>query len=73
MRIRNKPIINENPDISTKIGECVRFNGILLKCIKSPYGYCDDCYFYNSVNMSCKAKRVRMFNCSCPSRIFVEV
>lgn len=57
----------------TKIGECVRFNGILLECIKSPYGYCDNCYFYNSVNMSCKAKRVRMFNCSYLSRIFVEV
>lgn len=73
MKIRNKLIINDNPDISTKIGEYIRFNGILLKYIETS-SRCDGCYFYNDVNGSCKkTKRVRMFNCSCPSRIFVEV
>ena len=70
MKIRNKPIVNTDPNKPTNIGSYVHFNGVILKCVKS-CGLCDGCYFYDNENIFCRAKD-RCFDCSFPSRIFIE-
>lgn len=67
MKIKHKRNINEDLDEETKIGEMVRYNDVLLECVKDDevdeFDSCKNCYFYKKERCILPAEGYKCFKC----------
>lgn len=64
MKIKHKRNINEDLDKETKIGEMVKYNDVLLECVKDDeFDSCKNCYFYREEGCILPAEGYKCFKC----------
>lgn len=64
MKIKHKRNINEDLDKETKIGEMVKYNDVLLECVKDDgFDSCKNCYFHREEECILQVERYKCFKC----------